>query len=630
LSSTNNEAVIGGDLIGTLTEADASVSATGQLTISDIPEEQEFLPVANYKGLYGTFTLTKDGAWTYLTEADINGMSQGTVYTDSFVIQSKDGTLATVTMNITGTNDAPTFLEALGYFAGTALEDGSITDTVDAQDPEGASLSYSSPQPEHGSIVWMGNQWTYTPDADFYGTDTFTITLTDNKGATATHDYSVIVYGQPDAPVGTDKSVSIVENSNHTVVVGDFGFSDPKDAGTAVNQLASVIISAVSGPGKLWYNGAELDLSGGAVTITKADIDAGKLVWKSNADVQGQAQITFKVTDTGGGSESDHTAASTNTLTINVTADHAPTLTTENADAKVQAGGSLSLTIGDTHFSDVDGTDLTYAILVDGAAMPSWMTFDTATGAFVVTPKATNVGNYVITVTASDGSLTATDTFDLDVNPATSGSAIQLSNARIAENSASGKVIGALSGLDGNGDNFDSFTLDSNPDKMFKIVDGNLVVNKGASFDFETQSSYQVRIRATDHEGTFVTKTFTIKVTDVREDPRGTKGNDDLHGDAKDNIIDGGRGNDKLTGGGGEDTFVFGKAYGKDIIQDFDRKEGDAIDLSAAVGIRNYKDLIAHHVSEDHGSVKITTDDGSMLTIKHTDLHDLAKDMFLF
>lgn len=51
-----------------------------------------------------------------------------------------------------------------------------------------------------------------------------------------------------------------------------------------------------------------------------------------------------------------------------------------NADAQVEAGQTISLVIGHT--------DLSYTISVDGAALPSWMTFDTTSGAFTGKPTA--------------------------------------------------------------------------------------------------------------------------------------------------------------------------------------------------------------------------------------------------
>lgn len=68
----------------------------------------------------------------------------------------------------------------------------------------------------------------------------------------------------------------------------------------------------------------------------------------------------------------------------------------------------------------------------------------------------------------------------------------------------------------------------------------------------------------------------------------GWAGNDVIDGGGGADEIAGGKGADKLTGGLGPDVFVFlktsdstSKASGRDTILDFDRAEGDVIDLSA-------------------------------------------------
>ncbi|MDO6964582.1 Ig-like domain-containing protein [Rhizobium alvei] len=629
---TNSAAVVGGDLTGNVKE-DEIVTASGQLTIDDVDGEREFKPLVNVQMTYGVLSLTKDGAWTYQMNT-VDSMPDGWNYDDKIAVETLDGTFTWLTINVKGTNDAPTFTTGQAL-AGTVVEEGIVTPTVLAADVDDAvsllSFTFSA---EHGTAVSLsGGQFQYTAATDFYGTDTVTVTVTDQSGASATTTYSVIVSNEWDAPFGSDKTVTIAEDSSHTLAVDDFGFSDSKDAGSQVNQFDAAIISAVSGDGELWLGDVELDLSGGPVTVSKADIEAGKLVWKPSSNATGEAHITFNVKDDADPLVQENTtSADANTLTINVTAvNDAPKLTSANADAEIRAGESLSLKIGDTHFTDVEGDDLAYAIKVNGKTMPSWMTFNTATGALKVKPGSQNVGDYEITVTASDGTAKARDTFELTVlYPATSGDSIALSNRAIAENSKAGAVIGALSGKDGDGHDFASFELGNNPDKMFRIVDGDLVVNKGAKFDFETKSTYAVKILATDDDGITVHRTFTITVKDVREDPNGTTGNDILFGDAKNNLVDGGLGNDKLTGGEGADTFVFGKAYGKDVILDFHRKEGDIIDLSDAAGIDNYRDLVAHHASEVGDTVRITAGDGSVLIINHMDLDELTKGMFQF
>jgi VCBS repeat-containing protein len=739
LATTNSAAVIGGDLTGVVKE-DEILSASGQLTIDDVDGEREFVPVDTFSG-NGHFTLTKDGAWTYEIKKD-DSMPSWWHDTDEFWAVAKDGTHEVVTIAVSGTNDAP----VLGSGRGSTNQDQTLTMMLSATDPDGDILGFSSPDgAKHGRVGFSGTVLFYTPDPYFYGYDGFTLVVSDGHGGTATGYFQVSVDNDFEAPFGTDKSVTIAEDTSHTVMVDDFGFSDYKDAGPEINHFDAAIISAVSGDGELWFGNAVLDLSNGAVRISKADIEAGKLVWKTDANTAGEAHITFNVKDDGDEEVFDNnTSKDANTLTINVAAVNdapsfhagadqtvtedsgshmvanwatlisagpsneseqtlsfdvsndnaalfeegpsisadgtltyklaadtfgsatvtvvlqdsgsgqgdndntsapvtftitatgsadAPKLTGLNADAEVSAGASLALQIGDTHFADPDGDDLTYAITVNGAAMPAWMTFNTATGAFKVTPGAENVGDYQITVTASDGGLTASDTFDLTVtHPATSGDDIRLSSSRIAENSAAGTRIGALSGLDGAGDDFASFALGSNPGKMFRIVDGDLVVNKNARFDFEARSSYAVEILATDDDELTVQKTFTITVKDVREDPRGTKGNDDLHGDAKNNILDGGRGNDKLTGGDGSDTFVFSRGYGKDVITDFDFKgaDHDTLDLRKLVGVDSFKDLMARHIEKSGADVIITGDHGDQVTLSHFKIGNLAAADFLF
>ncbi|MEA3042933.1 MAG: hypothetical protein QOH47_771 [Sphingomonadales bacterium] len=68
----------------------------------------------------------------------------------------------------------------------------------------------------------------------------------------------------------------------------------------------------------------------------------------------------------------------------------------------------------------------------------------------------------------------------------------------------------------------------------------------------------------------------------------GDRGDDALYGRGGDDRLSGGSGDDRLEGGAGADLFVVGEAdadagteIGSDFIADFDRAEGDLIDLSA-------------------------------------------------
>ena len=69
-------------------------------------------------------------------------------------------------------------------------------------------------------------------------------------------------------------------------------------------------------------------------------------------------------------------------------------------------------------FSDIDGDALTYsASLGDGSALPDWVTFNAATRTFSGTPPLNFHGSLDLKVTASDGSVSVSDTFTLSITP---------------------------------------------------------------------------------------------------------------------------------------------------------------------------------------------------------------------
>ncbi|MER2625671.1 MAG: calcium-binding protein, partial [Accumulibacter sp.] len=87
---------------------------------------------------------------------------------------------------------------------------------------------------------------------------------------------------------------------------------------------------------------------------------------------------------------------------------------------------------------------------------------------------------------------------------------------------------------------------------------------------------------------TFVGK-LTIDSGDGQDVVIGSSGGDVLFGGTGADILDGRGGNDKLAGGSGADTFVFGVAWGLDVVSDF-RDGTDRLNFHDA-GVAGLQDL---------------------------------------
>ncbi|MFO0869119.1 MAG: LamG-like jellyroll fold domain-containing protein [Pirellulales bacterium] len=96
---------------------------------------------------------------------------------------------------------------------------------------------------------------------------------------------------------------------------------------------------------------------------------------------------------------------------------------------------------------------------------------------------------------------------------------INLSNYRVDENLPAGATIGLLTTSDPDlGDTFSYALVNGAGDSdngRFAIV-GN-VVQTAATFDYETQSGYSIRVKSIDRGGLSVERTLTINVSDVNE-----------------------------------------------------------------------------------------------------------------
>jgi ELWxxDGT repeat protein len=181
----------------------------------------------------------------------------------------------------------------------------------------------------------------------------------------------------------------------------------------------------------------------------------------------------------------------------------------------IQAGGgsgpdNLTNVNGILYFQAIDGINSNELWRSDGTSAGTVLVRDIRAGASSYPDNLTNV-NGTLYFRANDGT-TGTELWKVNLAPTD----LTLSASSIAENLPSGTAVGTLSTTDPNaGDTF-TYTLVTGAgatDNASFILDG-ATLKTTASFDFETKTSYSIRVRTTDYGGESLEQEFTITVND--------------------------------------------------------------------------------------------------------------------
>ena len=376
----------------------------------------------------------------------------------------------------------------------------------------------------------------------------------------------------------------------------------------------------------------------------------------ANGDV-GTISVMVTATDTFGVSASD-----TFEITISNTND-APAVANAIEDHSAIEDEAFEMQFDASAFSDVDvGDTLTYsAVQSNGAALPSWLSFDAATRTFSGTPPTPGV--FSIRVTATDGSNgSVSDTFSITVantNDAPTGQSKTLSLSEDKPHTFKAADFGFA---DVDGHELAGITITS------VAVTGSLTFNGAAvtAGQFvQTNDLGQLSWYAgedangegiegftftltddggTDHGGNNTSVdsyVIDFDVTEVVDRFNGTKKKDELVGTAGRDVLDGkggndrllgDRGNDTLTGGDGADRFLFRTGDGRDTVKDFDAvgKAHDVLDLSDLGSVTSFKDLKRNHLDQAGKHVVIDGLNGDEIILQNVKIKDLDAGDFVF
>lgn len=484
----------------------------------------------------GVLVLSSDGTFTYTPNDNFNG-------TDSFVYEISDSNGATAQATATITVDSVTDLVTASEIE-TGNEDNNIVSTVSTGDStsSGGALSYSLISgPTNGTlsspINTLTGNYTYTPNADYVGGDSFQYLVSDSaSGESSVETVSITVNSVVDL-TAMDDTLIVAFN---TLTGGDVSTNDNTTSSGGDAGLTFSLDSDVS-------NGVLVFNADGTYTYNPTGIGS----------IGGSDSFTYLVTDAASGESS--------TQSVNITI-NAENTAPEGSDSSttIDEDNSYTLLVADFGFSDVVENDTFTGVRIDalpllgsltllGAAVTAGQIIPVASitaGDLIFTPAENGNGSpytsFTFSVQDSAGSIDSVpNTFTVNVSPisdlpvALNDSFDVIQNTAFTATLANGVL---LNDSDGDGD-----TLTVNTTPVSDVTGGTLVLNSDGTFtytpnlDFNGSDSFIYEID--DGTGNTTQATVNLSVDFISSSVIGTSG-----GDA---------GGDSLVGAAGSDDDIF-------------------------------------------------------------------------
>ncbi|HYV96978.1 MAG TPA: putative Ig domain-containing protein [Gemmatimonadaceae bacterium] len=313
------------------------------------------------------------------TNGQITGTPTTTLATTTFTVTVTDnvGTTSSKTFDLT-VNPALTTTQAVAATSGTV---GTAIPTFTPVTASGGTTPYAfalsgGTLPTGMSFSTTTGAVSGTPGSALAAT-TFTVTVTDNAGATSSKTFQLTVNG----PLTTTQAVA-------------------STTGTQGTPLSFTPVTAAGGTAPLTFA-----LSGGSLPTGVGFNTTNGLVSGTPGAPLAQTTFTVTVTDNVGA-----TSAKTFQLTVN-----GPLTTTQAVAAKV---GTQNTAIPAFTPVTASGGSLPYTFALTGGSLPTGLSFSTTTGQISGTPTTT-LATTTFTVTVTDAATTTSSkTFDLTVNTA--------------------------------------------------------------------------------------------------------------------------------------------------------------------------------------------------------------------
>lgn len=191
---------------------------------------------------------------------------------------------------------------------------------VNDYDPESLSFGIVGiSTPSHGTLSYSGSTFTYTPNAGFWGTDSYTYTIQNSAGLEASATDVVTVVALPPVAVGDSASMNTNGSASFNALLND---SDPNGFTLSIASLGGAAHGSVSN-------------SGGTVTYTP------------NGGFYGSDSFTYTIQNSAG-----LTAAATESMTVTA---RAPVALADSSSSSTNASATFNVLGND---SDPQGLGL--------------------------------------------------------------------------------------------------------------------------------------------------------------------------------------------------------------------------------------------------------------------------------
>lgn len=323
----------------------------------------------------GTLALNSDGSFTYTPDSGFTG-------TDSFTYQATDGqassNTATVAITVYDDNNAPTATsDSYSVNEDTALTIGSTSGVLaNDSDSDGDSLTATLvSDTSNGTLALNADgSFSYIPNADYHGTDSFSYYASDGSLTTTTTTVTLTVAGINDVPVGASDVYEVDEDSTLTIGASSGVLANDTDVD------GDSLTASVSG-----------NPSNGTLTLNSD----GSFTYTPNADYSGTDSFTYVASD-----GADDSGDVTVTITVDEVND-APVSKDDSYEVDEDTVLAIDAVYGVLgNDSDADGDTLTASIL--DSPTHGTLSFNTD-GSFSYTPEANFSGTDSFTYVSNDG-----------------------------------------------------------------------------------------------------------------------------------------------------------------------------------------------------------------------------------